>query len=346
MARGTREKLSFAAAAAALAFGALELGLRLTVPLETLRFSWEQESALLGLDDQGALNVRPHHTQTYHDGPYAWTVRTATMGLREDADPSPEIPAGTTRLLALGDSWMFGWSADQGLTLPDQLERLLPARLGVERVEVINGGIFGSCAFDMLRRWRQVSAQLELDGVILGRPHNLTRQAAVAERRTRWYQDVRGAPFVDVRTYLALRRLLAPLTRPQYPAATGANADAATLADLTTLITDARAQGLDVWFVGFPTAMDEALNGRQGALRSFEGTLSPLGVPSAGHLLNERSCWGHEDLNHPSPAGYLALAEVTAELIAGAILADEPAARRMRAAPSCDTVNAPGPGKP
>lgn len=346
MALTTRAKLSFTLAATALGLGVLELGLRLTVPVEGLRFAWEQESALLGIDDQGALNVRPYHQQEYNDGPYRWTVRTAAMGLREDADPSPETPAGTLRLLALGDSWMFGWSADQGLTLPDQLERILPARLGVDRVEVINGGIFGSCAFDMLRRWRQVSAQLELDGVILGRPHNLTRQAAIAERRARWYQDVRGAPFIDLRVYLVLRRLLAPLTRPQYPAATGADADAATLADLTTLITDAQAQGLDVWFVGFPTSMDEPLHGRQGALRSFEGALAPLGVPSAGHLLTERSCWGHEDLHHPSPAGYLALAEVTAELIAGTIPADAPAERRMRGAPSCDAVDAPGPEKP
>ena len=346
MATSTRAKLTFAVATAALLISALELALRLTVPVEQLRFAWEQETALLGIDDQGALNVRPHHSQTYSDGPYRWTVRTATMGLREDADPSPTIPAGTRRYLALGDSWMFGWSADQGLTLPDQLERILPARLGVERVEVVNGGIFGSCAFDMLRRWRQVSAQMELDGVILGRPHNLTRQASVSERRARWYQDVRGAPFVDVRTYLVLRRLLAPYTRPQYPAATGTNADASTLADLTTLITDAKSKGLEVWFVGFPTAMDEPQNGRQGALRSFEGTLTPLGVPSAGHLLTERSCWGHEDLNHPSPAGYLALAEVTADLVAGAINPADPAERRMRAAPSCDAVDAPGPGKP
>ena len=48
--------------------------------------------------------------------PYTWEVQTNSLGLREDTDSPAANPAGTTRWLALGDSWVFGTSVTQGMT--------------------------------------------------------------------------------------------------------------------------------------------------------------------------------------------------------------------------------------
>ncbi|MCB9762196.1 MAG: SGNH/GDSL hydrolase family protein [Alphaproteobacteria bacterium] len=296
-------------------FALAELALRATVPADTLRFAWESPDPLLVLEDD-TLRLEPGRRIDKQDGDHPWQIRTNRFGMREDHDPPAQAPAGILRLLALGDSWMFGHNADQDRTLPEQLEALLPSMVEAERVEVLNGAIFGSCAFDMLRRWRQLSALFEVHGVLLGTPHNETRQRALADQRQGWYRRVRGAPWVDVRVYLALRYLLAPLTRPQYPYLE-ADQPSSGIPDLVTLATDARDQGLPVWFVGMPTNRMQPVEARARTLEPWAEALAPLGVKLVGHTLPQRSCWGNTDPHHPSEAGYRALAEAVAPVVAG-----------------------------
>jgi hypothetical protein len=286
------------------------------------------------------LLLPPDTDVRQHDGHREWVGHVNKQGLREDAEIPPEKAPGTWRALALGDSWMFGWSADQGWSLPSQLEVLLPEKLGVERVEVINAGVFGGCAFDMLRRWRKYSASHELDAVLLGTPHNMSRQLNLQERRSDWYRKVRDAPFVDLRLYLVLRRLLAPYTRPQYPLFESQEAAESSASDLRLILADAEAMGLDSWFVLMPTRMEDATFQRQSAARGWVEALGDTGVGFAGHVLRQRSCWGDEDLQHPSAAGYRAIAEVVADAIAAG--EGQPT---LLSEPSCDDVPGYGPGK-
>ncbi len=62
-----------------------------------------------------------------------------SRGLR-DREVDAAKPAGTTRILMLGDSIVFGWGVRQDETLPVYLERDLKAA-GQEQVQVINTGV-------------------------------------------------------------------------------------------------------------------------------------------------------------------------------------------------------------
>ena len=73
-------------------------------------------------------------------------VTINSKGLRNPEIPY-EKPAGTYRILALGDSWTFGFRMNEPDAYPRQMERLLAqsaaARGDKRRVEVINAGVVG-----------------------------------------------------------------------------------------------------------------------------------------------------------------------------------------------------------
>ena len=90
---------------------------------------------------------------------------------------------------------------------------------------------------------------------------------------------------------------------------------AMTLADLQTIISDARARDLPVWMVLWPNDMEAA----QDTAMSLAQWVEPLsdGLDGhGGHALRDRNCWGSKDTWHPSAAGYTAIAGVVAEMIA------------------------------
>lgn len=325
-------------AASALVLLAVEGGLRLVVPASLLTFSWEREDGMLLHDPASRTWLPRPGTDTVHqDGPYRWRYAVNAQGLREDGEVTADRP-GAWRALALGDSWIFGVSTDQQRTLDRQLEVLLPERLG-RPVEVINAGVPGAGAFDMLVRWRALRDRFRVDAVILGEPHNYRRQVAVGDARATWRAG--GAPYLPSYLYLGLRRLLLPWTRAglRDPDPEGV---AATLADMRQLVDEARAAGLSVWFGVWPSTLEDALRGT-GTLgwARWGEALAGSGAALTGHALSQRSCWGWDDHSHPSESGYRALAEAYAERIAGGA---EPAG--LRAEPSCDAVPGYGPTKP
>jgi lysophospholipase L1-like esterase len=68
----------------------------------------------------------------------------------------PVKPAGTLRVIALGDSNTFGWAVDEGANWPAQLE----ARLGAVSpgARVVNAGVWGYTLFQGRRRFHEVLA--------------------------------------------------------------------------------------------------------------------------------------------------------------------------------------------
>jgi lysophospholipase L1-like esterase len=309
--------------------------LRLALPEQTLLLSWEREDGLLlyrartyvgGPVDPGArqawrkgeLMTRANARTQHMDGAHPWAVQTNSEGLREDGEV-PHAKLADRRFLALGDSWMFGVSADQGQTLPDQLERILPGLLGVSRVEIINGGIPGANAWHMLRRWNYLRDRVQIDGVLLGLPHNAP-DPDVPDRREAWYRDARGAPYFNSRIYLALRRLILPLSRPRYPDLLSQVGDGGdlqfrmTIADLRALVDDVRSRGLPAWLVLWPNDWTAA---ETGEVDMSQWSEAMGGLPMAGHALTGRGCWGDIDTWHPSEAGYRAIARVVAPMMAG-----------------------------
>jgi lysophospholipase L1-like esterase len=73
-------------------------------------------------------------------------VQVNSHGLRSP-ETTYEKPPGTYRILALGDSWTFGFRMTEENSFPRKLERMLNTRLaareGHPRVEVINSGVVG-----------------------------------------------------------------------------------------------------------------------------------------------------------------------------------------------------------
>lgn len=66
----------------------------------------------------------------------------------------PVKPAGTLRLIAIGDSNTFGWAVDDGANWPAQLEeRLAAARPGTR---VVNAGVWGYTLFQGRQRFREM----------------------------------------------------------------------------------------------------------------------------------------------------------------------------------------------
>lgn len=65
-------------------------------------------------------------------------------------------PAGTLRIVAIGDSNTFGWDVDDGANWPSQLQALLASTR--PDAEVINAGVWGYSSFQGLRRFREMVA--------------------------------------------------------------------------------------------------------------------------------------------------------------------------------------------
>src|SRR5678815_922322 len=92
-------------------------------------------------------------------------IQVNSMGLR-DREYSMPAPKGTTRVLMLGDSMVFGIGLRPEQTLPGQLARMLaPA-------EVINGGIFGYNLTQEITLLRDIGLRYKPDIVISCFVHN------------------------------------------------------------------------------------------------------------------------------------------------------------------------------
>lgn len=93
-------------------------------------------------------------------------IRTNSLGLRSPAI-EPVKPAGTTRILILGDSVAFGWGLRGEDTFASQLASLLATVYPDKRFEVINAGVSGYGTWQELDWLKQTGIALEPDVVIV-----------------------------------------------------------------------------------------------------------------------------------------------------------------------------------
>ncbi len=314
MLRRFAKRLGFAALTGTLAFGTLEAVLWLWYGEEGLLYRYERRESMVRMDN-GIFVPQPSSNLTNSDGPYTWTAHYNARGFRETEETPDEAPPGKRRLLALGDSWIFGFSVTQGRTIADRVEARAP------EFDVVNAGVFGSSAYDMLRRWNEWGSRLDLQGLILGMPHNANRQRDASAERALFYQSPAAPAATHLKSYLWMRLLLVPMRAPKYAAP---NPELSSdLADILTIARDARDHGLQVFFLLFPVRY-----GGGGPGVEWQTTLAAQGVTFAGHALKERSCWGHEDLGHPSEAGADAIAGTLVAVLEGGpsqtVLVEEP----------------------
>jgi lysophospholipase L1-like esterase len=94
-------------------------------------------------------------------------VAINSLGLREREIP-PEKPDGTTRIMVLGDSIVFGWGVRAEDTLPANLERDLDAAGAFGHAQVINTGVGNYNTAMEVEYFLKSGAALNPDIVVLG----------------------------------------------------------------------------------------------------------------------------------------------------------------------------------
>ena len=118
-----------------LALGATVLGLGLVLAVDRLAGALRPDPALTR-----GLAFPPGAALTYELHEFTFTARINAFGFR-DGEVSEHAPAGRLRVLALGDSFTFGWGVDLPDTWVKRVEAALRAR--GHDVEVLDLGVPG-----------------------------------------------------------------------------------------------------------------------------------------------------------------------------------------------------------
>jgi len=95
-------------------------------------------------------------------------VSVNNLGFRGAANIPRSKPAGSFRVLCLGDSYTFGAYVDDSETWPAQLEVALREANPDRQVDVINGGVSGFTIVDELAIVKEQGLSVEPDVVVIG----------------------------------------------------------------------------------------------------------------------------------------------------------------------------------
>ncbi len=91
-------------------------------------------------DGRLGFTLRPGVQVRHADRDFSVSVAVNALGMR-GPERGASKPAGTARILLLGDSFAFGWGVEQDETFGARLERLLTERVGP--VEVLPAAVPG-----------------------------------------------------------------------------------------------------------------------------------------------------------------------------------------------------------
>ena len=93
--------------------------------------------------------------------------RINALGLRGDLPATPK-PAGSLRVLAVGDSTTFGWGVNDGETYGAELQRLLAEADPERAVSVVNAGVSAYNLKQSAGLLRRLAPALDPDVVLVG----------------------------------------------------------------------------------------------------------------------------------------------------------------------------------
>lgn len=280
-----------------------------------------------------------------------WTFRTNGAGYNTPDVPIDK-PAGTLRIVAMGDSSTFGWGVESEETYPRRLEALLRARHPGRRIEVINLGVCGYSSFQGLILLRQEGLRYGPDVVTLSYGSNDYSPVpepfdAVHARQQGWSGWVRGLLHRSRAYQVYAAWLTERVHGPRAGAAAAPAADAVlnvgpdkSLRNLSAMAAGARRAGADPIFVENCAPGDMGLPMREAAQANgvpfvptedllagaIPGILSG-GIP-APEMVRVRSRYGDALLEefpwlavylgdhcHPNAAGQRLLAEALVPVV-------------------------------
>jgi GDSL-like Lipase/Acylhydrolase family len=134
-------RLGLVAASCAVTLGLFEVALYL-VPAFDRAMTRDERHAFSPYRPDGRLGftLRPGVRVRHVDRDFSVTVAVNALSMR-GPDRGRSKPAGTARILLLGDSFAFGWGVEQEEAFGARLERLLTERVGP--VEVLSAAVPG-----------------------------------------------------------------------------------------------------------------------------------------------------------------------------------------------------------
>jgi lysophospholipase L1-like esterase len=215
-----RKSILFSILAALLFFGGLEGILRLH------DFSWyvNFNADLLGLPLLDLTRMRrvANRTVTF-DRRVFWRfkpdqvladpelyrrpARINHLGFR-GPEFTPEKPAGTFRILCLGDSTTFGWSVADDETYPAQLEKLLQKQVPGRNFQALNLGVTGYTSLQGRELFRSAAAGFQPDLVIFAFGPNDRLPALMSDAEHLAAGDWQTSPLQVCLSRLQLYKLL------------------------------------------------------------------------------------------------------------------------------------------
>jgi len=189
-------------------------------------------------------------------------LHTNSFGLR-----SPEVavpkPAGTVRILLLGDSFTFGQGVREDQGFARVLERKLKATETDRVIEVVNAGVISYCPLLEYLQYRQHLHILEPDLVVLNFDMSDVQDHLIYSRTTAWSSD--GAPLFSTEPSLQqVPGLMPPLLSFQWVS----RRLRALRREVTTIATDVPVHDVDryAW----------TLDGGPELAREAEAAMSPI----------------------------------------------------------------------
>jgi hypothetical protein len=115
------------------------------------------------------FSLRPGVRVRHADRDFSVSVAVNALGMR-GPERSASRPAGTARILLLGDSFSFGWGVEQDETFAARLERVLTERVGP--VEVLSAAVPGWSTDQHYIYLRTRGLALEPDLILLATGEN------------------------------------------------------------------------------------------------------------------------------------------------------------------------------
>jgi len=144
-----------------------ELLLAIFFPMETYDRARQNNPPIYQSSDILPYQLRPGAAGSLVRPEFSTTVHINSHGHRgEEFNLEKD---GRFRILAIGDSFTFGWGSDDDETYPAQLERSLRHRTGDPRIEVINAGFAAAYYPDTYYLYlKHIGVELAPDLVLVG----------------------------------------------------------------------------------------------------------------------------------------------------------------------------------
>lgn len=117
-------------------------------------------------DDKTGFRLAPEFHGRIDRNGVVTEFSTNSMGLRDDEIGAKQ--AARVRILALGDSFTWGWGAAQGEEWISVVQDVLNQDAGKDSVECINGGVNAYGTENELELLRQIGPQISPDVVLVG----------------------------------------------------------------------------------------------------------------------------------------------------------------------------------